>query len=89
MSFNLSMVYDISEDLRLIIKAKEETNLSLEKDLDDLTVQFKSLQEVSLEKDLDELTVQYKSLQDDSRRRETELLQNLDMLHDKNEVRTS
>ena len=61
-------IFCISDDLRLIIKAKEESNISLEKELEDLTVE-------------------YKLCQDDSRRRETELLQDLDMLHDKNEVR--
>ena len=60
----------IPDDLRLIIKAKEESNIALEKELEDLTVE-------------------YKLCQDDSRRRETELLQDLDMLHDKNEVRMS
>ena len=57
----------LSDDLRLIIKSKEEKNLLLEEEVE-------------------ELETHVKKLQADSRRRETELLQEMDLIHGKNEV---
>jgi len=57
----------LSDDLRLIIKSKEEKNLLLEEEVE-------------------ELETHVKKLQVDSRRRETELLQEMDLIHGKNEV---
>jgi glycerol-3-phosphate responsive antiterminator len=55
------------DDLRLIIKTKEEKN-------------------VLLEEEVEELENYVKKVQDDSRRREMELLSEMDLIHGKNEV---
>lgn len=55
------------DDLRLIIKTKEEKN-------------------VLLEDEVQELSDYIKKVQDDSRRREMELLSEMDLIHGKNEV---
>ena len=61
------VVVVFSDDLRLIIKTKEEKN-------------------VLLEDEVEELGNYVKKVQDDSRRREMELLSEMDLIHGKNEV---